>query len=234
MPEELSEGEAIDQAVPPSGPAHAWLRLGRRRRVVLVACIAAVVVAVVAVVAIAAGSAAQGPQYASPRNVCDLVRTGTLAKYLPGPDEGSDSAVPSLNAVGHSDPPTTCWWFTVSGFLTVVVSVYSSPDDGAAAAQQSFNASVQADDHGTTTDGTRMTVTGQRSVAGLGDQATALLATSDNPAQGNNGVSDYTNLFVRSGNAVIDVQYSVSLPSAQQIPGAVAIARDVVTRLPRA
>jgi hypothetical protein len=79
-----------------------------------------------------------------------------------------------------------------------------------------------------------MTATGKRSVTGLGDQATALLQTDDVPSLGNDGVSDYVNLFVWSGNAVINVEYSVPLPSAEQVPGAVAIARDLMSGLPRA
>jgi hypothetical protein len=199
---------------------------------VVLVVIAAVVVAAAIALALVTGSAPPGPHYASPGNVCRLVRSATLAKYLPGPDASPGST--SLNAVGDPIGPGVCMWYTASGSLTVDVNVYPAAVGNATAAQPNFNSSVQAADHGITTSAGRMTVTGKRPVTGLGDQATALLLTDYLSSQGNDEAFDDVNLFVWSGNAVINVEYSVPLPSAEQIPGATAVARDVLNGLPRA
>jgi hypothetical protein len=226
MPDEPISEPGGDPGTPASGSPPAAPQSPGRRRKALIAVIAGAVLAAAAASAIALGSPSQGPRYARPRNVCDLVTAATLTKYVPGLDD-----IPgSPNAVGRP-APGNCDWITANAILSVFVVVYSSSSDGATSARQFFNGRVQELGKGGTGSGLRMTTTGKRPVAGLGDQATALLQTMTVLTGGKD--RDWADLFVRSGNAEIEINYSVSIPSAAQLPAAIAVARDVLAALPR-
>ncbi len=123
-----------------------------------------------------------------------------------------------------------CTWQVPGGNLTVLVSVYQA----AAEVRQFFSTQVAASGRETTGSGVRTQTFGKRPVTGLGDQATALLQTVTVLSAGkNSGVSDWVQLFVRSGNAEAEIGYNLPIPSAAQLPGAIAIARGVLARLPR-
>ena len=197
---------------PPAAP-----RFFMRRRITLIAG-AAVVIAAAAAAAIVL-SASQGPAYASPANVCALVSRTTVAKYVPGEER-------SHNAYGG------CQWFGDTGKgdgLDLIVSVLA----GAKQARGAFTEVVRFSEQKSTADGETQTVTGKQAVTGLGDQATALFGTiSGGPLQDTRVGS--LRLVVRSGNAVIQVGRTIGTPSAATpLPGAVAVAREVLAALPR-
>jgi hypothetical protein len=190
-----------------------------RRRITLIAG-AAVVLAAAATTAIVL-SASPGPAYASPANVCALVSRATVAKYVPGEER-------SHNAYGG------CQWFGDTGKgdgLDLIVSVLA----GAKEARGAFTEVVRFSEQKSTADGETQTVTGKQAVSGLGDQATALFGTiSGGPLQDTRvGLAI---LFVRSGNAVIQVSRTTGTPraAAASLPGVIAVARVILAALPRA
>lgn len=198
---------------PPAAP-----RSPGRRRIALLAGVAVVVVAAGASAIILSSP---GPKYASPANVCDLVSRATIAKYLPG------------QADSHRDEGS-CQWFGDTGTgdgLDVSVSVLG----GATEAKGDFTEVVRLSEQKTTANGETQTVTGKQAVTGLGDQATALFGTiSGGPLEDTRvGLAV---LFVRSGNAVIQVSRTTGTPraAAASLPGVIAVARELLAALPRA
>jgi hypothetical protein len=198
---------------PPAAP-----RSPSRRRIALLAGVAVVVVAA-GVSAIILSS--PGSKYASPANVCDLVSRATVAKYLPG------------QADSHRDQGS-CQWFGDTGTgdgLDASVSVLG----GAAEAKGDFTEVVRLSEQKTTANGETQTVTGKQAVTGLGDQATALFGTISGGPLGDTRVG-LALLFVRSGNAVIQVNRTTGTPraAAASLPGVIAVARELLGALPRA
>jgi len=197
---------------PPAAP-----RSFMRRRITLIAGTAVAIVAATTTAIVL--SASQGPTYAPLGNVCALVSRATIAKYLPG------------QADSHRDQGS-CQWFGDTGTgdgLDVSVSVLA----GATEARGAFTEIVRFSEQKSTANGETQTVTGKQAVTGLGDQATALLGTiSGGPLQDTRVGS--LRLVVRSGNAVIQVGRTIGTPSAATpLPGAVAVAREVLAALPR-
>jgi hypothetical protein len=190
-----------------------------RRRITLIAGAAVVIVAATTTAIVL--SASQGPAYASPANVCALVSRAIIAKYLPG------------QADSHRDQGG-CQWFGDTGTgdgLGASVSVLG----GATEAKGNFTEVVRLSEQKATANGETQTVTGKQAVTGLGDQATALFGTiSGGPLQDTRvGLAI---LFVRSGNAVIQVNRTTGTPRAvaASLPGVIAVARVILAALPRA
>jgi hypothetical protein len=218
MPEETSVTDPDgDPGTPVSVSPPAAPRSFMRRRITLIAG-AAVVIVAAATTAIVL-SASQGPAYASPANVCALVSRATIAKYLPG------------QADSHRDQGS-CQWFGGTGDgLDVSVSVLA----GATEARGAFTEIVRFSEQKSTANGETQTVTGKQAVTGLGDQATALFGTiSGGPLQDTR--VGLALLFVRSGNAVIQVNRTTGTPraAAASLPGVIAVARVILAALPRA
>jgi hypothetical protein len=192
----------------PHSPSH--------RRIALLAGVAVVVVA-------AASSAiilsSHGPEYASPASVCALVSRATVARYVPGEEQ-------SHNAAGG------CQWFGdtgTGGGLDLFVSVLA----GATEARGVFTETIRLSEQKTKAKGETQTVTGKQAVTGLGDQATALFGTVSGGPLRDTRVGSLL-LVVRSGNAVIQVGRTTGTPrAAASLPGAVAVAREVLAALPR-
>jgi hypothetical protein len=216
MLEEPAEGPDGDPGTPASGPPPPRRR---RRRALIIGLTAAVAALAAAAAAITAGSPHQGPQYAAPRKTCNLLTAATVAKYAP--DAAGDGA------------QYFCNWITGSVILAVTVRIYSSSSGGAGAAQQYFTGYIHALGKGGTAEGTVITITAERPVTGLGDQATALFETLTTADDAGPGVTDrQVDLFVRSGNAVIDVTYFV-MPDTVELDDSITMARDVLAALPR-
>jgi hypothetical protein len=199
---------------PPAAP-----RSFMRRRITLIAGTAVAIVAATTTAIVL--SASQGPTYAPLGNVCALVSRATIAKYLPG------------QADSHRDQGS-CQWFGDTGTgdgLDVSVSVLA----GATEARGAFTEIVRFSEQKSTANGETQTVTGKQAVTGLGDQATALLGTiSGGPLQDTR--VGLALLFVRSGNAVIQVNRTTGTPraAAASLPGVIAVARVILAALPRA
>jgi len=190
-----------------------------RRRITLIAGGAVVIVAAATTAIVL--SASPAPTYASPANVCALVSRATIAKYLPG------------QADSHRDQGS-CQWFGGTGTgdgLAASVSVLG----GATEAKGNFTEVVRLSEQKATANGETQTVTGKQAVTGLGDQATALFGTiSGGPLQDTRvGLAI---LFVRSGNAVIQVSRTTGTPraAAASLAGVIAVARVILAALPRA
>jgi hypothetical protein len=114
--------------------------------------------------------------------------------------------------------------------VVVQVAVYGS-SKGLATARNAYDTGVPADCR---CKGYTMTT---QAVTGVGDQATAVFTTYDQPAAQNAPV---VSLLLRSGNAIISLGYTVfPIVSAARPPANasllaadIAMARDVPARLP--
>ncbi len=204
--------------------------LPRRRRAALIAgaVLATLVIAVAVVVAVRLTS--QRQEFASPGDPCALVSGTTLAKYVPGGGIGTANRYPSTSTAGAPRLADCNWYGTAEG-LSVEVGVYGS-DSGPAGAQQGFGQDVQYEGKNEQlVQGTKILVTGTRTVTGLGDQAEAIFQTLTLTS----GPSYSVNLLVRSGNATIDVSYdSFAKPAGTaQLTAVIVIARDVLASLAR-
>jgi len=181
--------------------------------------------AVIAAGVILAGRTTPQPQeYASPGNPCALVSQATVAKYLPS--ASITGPVPGVSGAGGPQVGG-CAWNAPTGSLVVDVSVYGSLA-GPADAQQGFDSYVQANSRGASFgSGEGVSVTGERSVTGLGDQARVIFQTLT-PAP-----SYLVDLHIRAGNAEIDVDLErYSKPAgAAQLAKTIAIARTVLASL---
>jgi hypothetical protein len=187
-------------------------------------------------------SPSQGPQYVNPSHACTLVTPATLAEYLSGGTEVPPvpSTVPATSLPGMPQQ-SECGWTTPGGVvLSLSVSVFNSAS-GAGAAQSQFEIGVQLAKQGSVIAGAHTKVNGSRPVAGLGDQATVILQTTTVPSLGSYATTHGDQLFIWSGNAVIEVEMSYAssvilptLPSrAEQLTTAVGIARGVLAALPK-
>ena len=164
----------------------------------------------------AASSGPEGPVYASPRDACTLIRTSTLAAFLPGAT--TDGSGPQ-NVAGSD--LSNCFWSALPGDLNLFVTLSSDADE----AEAGFGLDVQSKEQPSS----GITVVGTQPVTDLGEQATAIFQT----VQGSPSVD----LLIWSGNAEIEVTLDdVTSPSpgrATMLADDVAAARDVLARLPR-
>jgi hypothetical protein len=175
-----------------------------------------------------AAVAAKGPQYALRGNPCKFVKAATLKKYFPGVDGTSDDKYSGQDE---------CQWNTQNNHsLSIDVQLYdvsASASANDADAQENYRACVQALDK--SGDGTK--ITGTQRVAGLGSQATAIF---ENDTTAGAQVS----LCVWSGD--VQLQNAVEASSApagaaavrklqaSQLAASIAVARDILSDLPRA
>ena len=201
---------------PPSAPL--WRQWTTHVAVIVIAALAATAVIVVTQLA----SHPRG--YAVPGNPCAMVSPATLAKYLPGGSvTGPDPGLP-LPGVSKT---SGCSWASGTGDVTVQVSVYGSAT-GPAGAEQGFDEFVQADRQTRALGpGSAASITGERPVARLGDQAKAIFK-SVTP-----GPSSLVDLHIWSDNAEVEVSFSAfsKQASAAQLTAAVAVARNVLAFL---
>jgi hypothetical protein len=191
---------------------------------------AAVVIAAVVIVAIPSSSPKLA--YTELPAGCSLVSAATLARYAP-----DTTGSPFRRTLSSTDHLAGCIWLTggSSGDLmsvAVTAEVFGS-SQWLSAAQGRYDAEAHARDR-------KITITAQ-AVSGLGDQATNMFLTP--PSGSAAGTGRWTVpeavLLVRSGNAVIAVDYIVT--AGQNAPpkpsdaaleaAATAVARDVLAVL---
>ena len=161
-----------------------------------------------------------------------MLTSGTAARFLPGA-----SSSPTGAASGRASKVGACTWSSIAGgedrTLILQVEVYDSAA-GTSSAQQAYAKEAPAGNcrcQG-------YTVTRQ-AVTGLGDQATMLFTTTGTQTRAGSWTAPAVNLRVRSGNADINVGYTVAgIGRAPAPPGdaelrasAVAMARDVLAAL---
>ncbi len=170
--------------------------------------------ALAALASTSASSYRQGPVYAQPSDLCQLIRVSTVDRYLPGATVSVDNAT------------SLCDWISSNQALTLEVTIDSDLDS----AQGDFERDVQfnqGSQSGSTFDGAQ-------SVKSLGMLATATFQTSI----GAPGVE----LDIWSGNAVIEINVSdlstlsflgPVLSHGAELADGVALARDVLANLPR-
>jgi hypothetical protein len=162
-----------------------------------------------------ASSYPQGPVYANPHDACPLVRGSTLARFVPGATVGQ---TPGPNPVGPE--LSTCQWNAPTGILILSVTI-DADADGAQAYYQVSLQQARENQAGTRFDGAQ-------SVPGLGNQATAVFLFDPTG-------SPEVNLEVWSGNAEVEMSIDdPALSRAQKLAADIAMARDVLTDLPRA
>lgn len=165
------------------------------------------------------------PRYAPSRDTCGLVMGSTLAQYLPG--------FAPANVTGE---PNSCFWVSMPGgdYLELIVTVFGAAN-GLAQAYALNGATLSSDIQGITSGGTRMTVNWVEPVKGLGESATAIFQTwvFSHPRR---TVSHEVILFAWAANAEceVDITYHSNIPPrSTQLAAATAVARDVLTYLPR-
>ena len=168
----------------------------------------------------ATSTAPPGPSYASPSDACHLVRTSTLARYAPGAGAGQPSGGAGQGTAGQAGT-SICFWPAPSGFLNLEVTTFTDVEYARARFQFGVSFTHHLVDK----------VTGTRPVHGLGDQATAVFEIDVGLPK--------VELFVQSGNLVIDVSYADEvdapvLSQAGKLAADIAMARDVLARLHRA
>ncbi len=182
------------------------------------------VAALAATAVIVATQLASHPQkYAIPGNSCAMVSAATLGKYLPGSSVTGPVPGSRLSLAGMSEV-SGCSRASGTGDLTAQVSVYGSAT-GPTGAEQGFDQAVQADSRAGP--GSGVSVTGERSVARLGDQAKAIFH-SLTP-----GPSSFVDLHIWSDNAEVEVSLGAfsKQASAVQLAAAIAVARNVLAFL---
>jgi hypothetical protein len=170
---------------------------------------------------------AQGPRYTRIPGPCGLVTSTTLAAYVPG-----GSAQPPVDSTLGAISTDSCDWRsqTPTEIRALDVTVTLDTFSGAASAGESdYGNKVSAAEQ--PFDGTIMT--GNQQLSGLGDQATIIYQS-----MGDTGGTD-GDLFVRSGNALINVTYICNARSggrpqskAKELAGSEAAARNVLAALP--
>lgn len=202
-----------------------WLIIGGAAAIAAAAAAAAVVPA-----------AQPGPprlEYTRLPAPCTMLTAATVARYAPGATGGPYSGKPSSNDRGDG-----CTWFSdgpiegVSMYLTV--DLYG-PSEALARAERAYDGWARA----------RCPCNGEtlakQVVPDLGDQATVLFitSTSGTPAGATPWTVPNILVTVRSGNAVITLQYSLAAgENAPQKPAnatlaatAIAMAREVLASL---
>lgn len=208
----------------------------RRRRPLVLGAAAVLVAALIAVVAVVlAGQPASAKRkYTALPAPCTMLTSDTVARFLPGASSSPAGAAP-----GRASKVGACTWSSIAGgedrTLILQVDVYDSAT-GTSSARQAYAREVPASNcrcQG-------YTVTRQ-AVTGLGDQATMLFTTTSAKRNAGSWTAPAVNLLVRSGNADINVGYTVAgIGRAAAPPGdaalhatTVAMARDVLTALSR-
>jgi len=210
---------------------------GRRSRRPLIIAAAAVLVAglIAAGVGVLTGEpAAAKLAYTHLPTPCTLLAPGTVARYLPGA-----SSSPAQASPGGASTVGACTWSSTAGgedrTAILQVAMYGSLA-GTSSAQRAYAKEVPAGNcrcRG-------YTVTRQ-AVAGLGDDATVLFTTAGTQAGTGSWATPAVNLLVRSGNADINVGYTVAglghspaPPDRAELRAATsAMARDVLAALSR-
>jgi hypothetical protein len=222
------------EPVPPSAGRLRWLgRASLRVRIATVVVAAAVVAAVVFV---AVPSSSPEPAYTSLPAPCAVVSATALARFLPDPTGTPLSTIPP-----NPGQEGSCKWSSTTGgddrTLHSVVAIFGSPS-GITKAQQTYNGAVSA--FGCHCKGVAVRT---QSVAGIGDQATAVFITpgpdagySAAPNASDPGVT----LILRSGNAEMSLSYHAAtatgtlLPtSAGELPWLISVARGILADLAR-
>lgn len=214
-----AEPPSGDQAEPPPDPPPAAPRPPRRRRQRIALIVGAAVTAMAVAVAVIALTASPANPYAAPHSVCSLVSPATVTKYVPGQAHRKETH-------GY------CEWSAGPGSGLVFEAIVV---DSSAQARTGFTQEVRQTRKANTNK--RTTVTGTPAVTGLGDQATVLFLTTVTAKPAKRSNSAY--LFVRSRNAIFQVLLSagadagaVPPSSATLLPGAIAIAREVMAAMP--
>jgi hypothetical protein len=155
--------------------------------------------------------------YTSARDACALVKASTLATYVPHAPAGEPSSYPGTPQL------TSCNWFTSQGNLELWITIL--PDE--TSARTDLEEQVQLHRQG----GDGLQFTGAQTVAGLGQQATAVFETQL-------GLSQSVWLDVWSGNAEIQFNFDdqpsgPALSRTEKLAAVTAIVRDVLANLPR-
>ncbi len=166
----------------------------------------------------AASSFRPEPRYASPHDACTLAQASTLARYVPG------ATMDKLATSGGVGTPqdSGCDWTSDSVGILLSVTISADPDSATGSYQFGIqNAKNQ----------TGSKFLGERSVRGVGEQATAIFQTT----MGNTPAVD---LFVRSGNATLEVDASdvgITAPPSRagKLAADIAMARDALAALHR-
>jgi hypothetical protein len=218
---------------PPPKPRPRWLarlpRASLRIRVIAVVAAAAVIAAIV--FAVMPSSPPPKPAYTSLPAPCGTVSLEALAKYLPSPT-GTPVSVASPGTVKTD----SCKWSTVARgedrTLWLDLSVFGAPS-AINNAQQSYDStlsSVECHCKGVTVS--------TRRVTGLGDQATAMLATAGLDA-GISSPHTGADLIVQSSNSEMVLRYSATAaetpqPSdAAELTWLISVAHDILVDLAR-
>ena len=217
----------------PAPPTPSGRRRPRRSALILGAAAFISATAITAALLIAVQPTAKKLEYTRLPAPCTMVTAATLASYAP---EATGSSFRGTSR--GTDQYGGCTWFSntlregVSLYLAV--TVYGSPD-GVAEAERDYYG----------WQGTRCRSQGctraAQAVPGLGDQATSLLFTLTTSAA--NQAAAWTVpqivLVVRSGNALVTIQYAVEAgavappkpTNAALVGGTVAMAREVLAAL---
>ena len=184
----------------------------------MIAAAAILLAAAGAIVAVRLTSESSPSQDAMLADPCAMVSPATLARYLPGAN--SPGPIPRVWPSSSGVPDSGgCSWDAPGGSLIVAATIYGSAT-GQYGARPEFDSAVQAGSQGGAVD---------RPVPGLGDQATAIFMTIAP------GSLYATELYVRSGDALIVVSLGTSKPAdAAALSRAIAIARDVLANLAKA
>jgi hypothetical protein len=211
-------------------PSPAPSSTSRRKPLIIGFGAGILVAALVAVVLVAVRPGAQQLKYTSLPAPCDLVSAASLAKYMP-----DVTSSPQSTPSNSTDQQGACTWSSITGgqdrSLLVQVDVFGS-SSGPSRAQQSYQREVSGPG---CCKGLKIST---RPVTGLGDQAMALVITQSE-VKGAPGLPPGAALVVRSGNADINLTYSIfpigsakpALTIAAQQAGEIAMARDVLAAL---
>jgi hypothetical protein len=170
---------------------------------------------------------AAAPHYLRPSDPCVLIKRATLAKYLPDARPG----LPSRSASGTWHQDSCSWHATGGASLNLDVTTFSAAD-GAAQADNLYEAGIPAGSQGWSDAGIQITIDGTQAVTGLGELASAIFQTLDNPA---GSIAQTVVLSIWAANAEIRIQihYYVMPPHPDQLAAAIAVARDVLAALLR-
>jgi hypothetical protein len=221
-----SDGGSPGSTLPASAP--------RRRRPLILGVAAVLVAALIAIVAVvlAGRPAAAKLKYTSLPAPCTMLTSGTVARFLPGVSSSPAGAAP-----GRASKVGACTWSSIAGgedrTLILQVDMYDSAA-GTSSARQAYAKEVPAGNCRCQW----YTVTRQ-AVTGLGDQATVLFTTTSTKSNAGFWTAPAVNLLVRSGNADINVGYTVAGIGRAPAPPSdaalrattVAMARDVLAAL---
>jgi hypothetical protein len=163
----------------------------------------------------AASSVPQGTVYASPHDPCTLIKTSTLASYLPGVTETQNPGGAAGQPASAPNMQESQCFFTAGGLtgtqLALFATIYDGPDD----ALSGFESGVQL-----TRQQPEVTYEGQQPVNDLGQQATAIFQ--------NAAGASTANLYVLSGNSVLELIFDDAPFGGPQMSRATLLADDIV------